>query len=253
MYVGPGLALAPHANVAITIAVSLTEDFSWRLWRRGKGWMPWRSNAVAVIPSETLHHLVSTGPMAFLYLDPLGDGRVPIAPEQLEQGRCLLMQQASGIRLAAAFAAFGVDGTPPRDARIAQVVREIERRPDAFHRLQDAAALACLSPSRFRARFGQEVGLPFRRYRLWRRMAAVIRGVAAGANLTESALQAGFSSSAHLSFAFKQMFGLAARDILALGVAIEVSDEPAPWRTSADHPGIPAVSLPGDHSPARTA
>lgn len=253
MYVGPGLALAPHANVATTIVVSLAEDFSWRIWRRGKGWMPWRSSAVAVIPSETLHHLVSTGPMAFLYLDPLGDGRVPIGPDQLEQGRCRLMQQAPVIRLAAAFAAFGLAGTPPRDARIAQVVLEIERRPDAFHRLQDAAALACLSPSRFRVRFAQEVGLPFRRYRLWRRMAAVMRGVAAGDNLTESAHRAGFSSSAHLSFAFKQMFGLAARDILALDVAIEVSDEAAPWRESVDHTGTPVVPQAGDRGPARLA
>ena len=52
-----------------------------------------------------------------------------------------------------------------------------------------------------------------------------MRGVAQGGNLTESAHLAGFSSSAHLSFAFKQMFGLAASDILAMGVAIDVSDE----------------------------
>ena len=68
MYIGPGLALAPHVNVAATVAVSLAEDFSLRTWRRSKGWTEWRSYAVAVIPSETLHHLMSTGPMAFLYL-----------------------------------------------------------------------------------------------------------------------------------------------------------------------------------------
>ncbi len=163
--------------------------------------------------------------MAFLYLDPLGDGRIPMGQDQLEQGRWGLIHEANVIGLHAAFAAFGLARTQLRDARIAKVVLEIERRPHEFRRLQDAAALACLSPSRFRARFAKEVGLPFRRYRLWRRMASVMRGVAQGGNLTESAHLAGFSSSAHLSFAFKQMFGLAASDILAMGVAIDVSDE----------------------------
>ena len=246
MYVGPGLALAPHLNVATTIAVSLAEDFSLRTWRRGKGWTPSRSYAATVIPSETLHHLVSTGPMAFLYLDPLGDGRVPIGQDQLERGRSRLMHEANAIGLSAAFAAFGLERTPPRDARIAKVVLAIERQPHAFHRLQDAAALSCLSPSRFRARFANEVGLPFRRYRLWRRMASVMRGVAEGGNLTQSAYRAGFSSSAHLSFAFKQMFGLAARDILALGVAIDVSDEAAQSLESVEGPAPGVVQLVGD-------
>lgn len=35
---------------------------------------------------------------------------------------------------------------------------------------------------------------------------------------------AGFSSSAHLSSTFKQMFGLSASSVLALGIAIEVVD-----------------------------
>jgi AraC-like DNA-binding protein len=105
------------------------------------------------------------------------------------------------------------------------VVREIERQPDAFGRLQDAAALACLSPSRFRARFDAELGLPFRRYRLWRRMAAVMRSVASGCSLTQAAHAAGFSSSAHLSATFKRMFGLTASDLLSLGVAIDVSED----------------------------
>jgi AraC-like DNA-binding protein len=103
-------------------------------------------------------------------------------------------------------------------------VREIERRPDAFGRAHDAAALACLSPSRFRARFDAELGLPFRRYRLWRRMAAVMRAVAAGATLTDAAHCAGFSSSAHLSTTFKRMFGLTASDLLASGVTIHMAD-----------------------------
>jgi AraC-like DNA-binding protein len=224
LYVGPGLDLSPHQNVATTIAVSLWEPFELRTWAKSRGWSPWRVEVVDVIPSATLHHLKSRGPMAFLYLDPLTDRRHPLPRAELLRGREQLRQAGPRIGVDEAFGAFGLRPHRPQDTRIARVVREIERRPDAFGRLQDAAALACLSASRFRARFDAELGLPFRRYRLWRRMAAVMRTVAAGGHLTEAAHAAGFSSSAHLSSTFKRMFGLAASDLLALGLTIDVSD-----------------------------
>lgn len=225
LYVGPGLDLSPHLNVATTIAVSLRQPFELRTWAKSGGWSPWRSEVISVVRSETLHHLKSLGPMAFLYLDPLTDRRHPLPRAGLLRGRERLRLAGPRIGLGEAFAAFGLSPHSPRDARIARVVREVERRPDAFGRLQDAAALACLSPSRFRARFDAELGLPFRRYRLWRRMAAVMRTVAAGGSLTEAAYAAGFASSAHLSSTFKRMFGLTATDLLALGVAIDVSED----------------------------
>lgn len=225
LYVGPGFDLSPHLNVATTIAVSLGQSFELRTWTKLGSWTPWRSELISVISSQTLHHLKSIGPMAFLYLDPLTDRRRTLSGDDLLRGRERLQLAGPRIGLDQAFAAFGLQPQRPRDARIARVVREIEHRPDTFSRLQDAAALACLSPSRFRARFDAELGLPFRRYRLWRRMAAVMRTVAAGGTLTEAAHAAGFASSAHLSSAFKRMFGLTASDLLASGVAIDVSED----------------------------
>ena len=239
LYVGPGLDLSPHLNVATTIAVSLRQPFELRTWAKSGDWSPWRPEIVSVIPSQTLHHLKSRGPMAFLYLDPLTDRRHPLSRADLLCGRERLRLAGQQVGLDEAVAAFGLRPHRPLDARIARVVREIERRPDAFGRLQDAAAMACLSPSRFRARFNAELALPFRRYRLWRRMAAVMRVVAAGATLTEAAHAAGFSSSAHLSSTFKRMFGLTASDLLASGVAIEVSEEGL--LSACEHPSQPEV------------
>jgi AraC-like DNA-binding protein len=225
MYIGPGLQLAPHQNVAATIAVALAEPFELRTWARSEGWSEWQSAACALIRSETLHHLKSAGPMAFLYMDPLTDRRQPLTQGQLEAGRIQLQVKAPHIGIQQAFACFGLEPRIPRDARIARVVQAVERRPDAFGRIQEAAKLACLSPSRFRARFDAEIGLPFRRYRLWRRMALVMRVIASGGSLTCAAQEAGFSSSAHLSSSFKQMFGLSASEVIALGVAIDVSED----------------------------
>ena len=225
MYIGPGLRLAPHLNVAATIAIALDAPFELRRHRRSSGWTAWQFALSAVIASQTLHHLRSHGPMVFLYLDPLTDSHQALGQSALDSGRARLIDAGTEIGIGEAFAAFGLRARFATDERIARVVREIERRPDAFGRLQEAAALACLSPSRFRARFDAEVGLPFRRYRLWRRMALVMRTLAGGGSLTDAAMAAGFASSAHLSTSFKRMFGLSASDILGLGVSIDVSED----------------------------
>jgi len=226
MYVGPGLRLDPHLNLATTIAVALEADFEWRTASPGAGWSGWTPSAVAVIPSQTPHHLRSAGPMAFLYLDPLGDGRTPPDPQSLLRGRQRVRARARVIGIGEAFEAFGLPQRRPTDERIARVVREVACRPQSFGRAREAAALACLSPSRFRARFAQEVGLPFPRYRLWRRMAVVMHTLAAGGNLTEAAHAAGFASSAHLSTAFRRLFGLPARRLLSMGARIDLSEDP---------------------------
>ncbi|GCL64758.1 transcriptional regulator [Rubrivivax pictus] len=243
LYTGPGLDLAPHINLALTIAVAWQQPFALRTWARTGGWSDWRRCEAAVVPSESLHHLQSSGSMAFLYLDPLQDRRSPLSLADLLAGRARLLEAGPAVGIDAAFAAFGLARRVPTDDRIARVVLEIERHPDAFARLRDAAAVAHLSPSRFRARFDREVGLPFRRYRMWRRMAVVMRTLAGGGNLTDAALAAGFASSAHLSSAFRQVFGLPASSLLALGVTIDLSGDavlPAQWVSA--RPRAPAAA-----------
>jgi AraC-like DNA-binding protein len=70
-----------------------------------------------------------------------------------------------------------------------------------------AASAAGLSASRFQHLFTAEVGVPFRRYRLWQRLRAAIRAAAAGASLTDAAHAAGFADQAHFTRAFRRTFG----------------------------------------------
>jgi AraC-like DNA-binding protein len=72
-------------------------------------------------------------------------------------------------------------------------------------------------------------------------MAAVMRTIAAGGSLTEAAHAAGFSSSAHLSSTFRRMFGLRASDLLALGVAIDVSEDKV--LPGCEHPSQSKVDI----------
>jgi methylphosphotriester-DNA--protein-cysteine methyltransferase len=77
------------------------------------------------------------------------------------------------------------------DDRFAFTLAQIECRPERFVTIAQAAALVNLSASRFQHLFKSKMGVPFRRYRLWRRMAVVIKLLKAGHNLTDSALSGG--------------------------------------------------------------
>lgn len=178
----------------------------------------------ALIPPGTLHHLRARGDMVFVYLDALGDDLAALQAIDLAAAHARLT--AGG---PAAMRGFGADdfctalGVPRRgvgDARIAGVVRRLDDRPQDFPGVADAARIAGLSPSWFQALFRRAVGVPFRRYRLWRRMAVVVSATAEGQTLTRAAHEAGFASSAHLSSSFKGMFGLMPSDLAALGAEV---------------------------------
>ena len=56
-------------------------------------------------------------------------------------------------------------------------------------------------------------------------MAKVMKALSEGQSLTEAALLSGFSSSAHLSTAFKSMFGLSPNAINAMQIDIDFSED----------------------------
>lgn len=157
--------------------------------------------------------------MAFVYLDALGDDYQAILATDLEVAY-EQVDDVAGWDVARWCEALGVPSRAAGDPRVAKAVRRLDARPQEFEHLADLAAVVGLSPSRFHALFRREVGMPFRRYRLWRRMAVVMRWVATGRSLTDAAHEAGFASSAHLSTTFRDMFGLPPSRLLHLNPTI---------------------------------
>lgn len=94
------------------------------------------------------------------------------------------------------------------DARIAKAIEYIRGHIRGPISLADAAAVAALSPGRFRHLFVQETGAAFRAYLLWSRLSVAIACSMAGGSWTDAAHEAGFADSAHLTRTFKRMFGL---------------------------------------------
>ena len=94
------------------------------------------------------------------------------------------------------------------DPRIRKVVEIIKAEPSASYSMEELAEVVSLSPTRFIHLFKEQTGVPIRRFRQWVRMKTVITYVAGGKSLTDAALDAGFTDSAHFSRAFRNMFGI---------------------------------------------
>jgi len=96
----------------------------------------------------------------------------------------------------------------PLDSRIRRLIDLMRNRPAASWSLADAAVVLALSPDRARHLFVAEIGTTLRRFRRWIRLEAAMRTLVDEENLTTAAHAAGFADSAHLSRAFREMFGL---------------------------------------------
>jgi AraC-like DNA-binding protein len=72
--------------------------------------------------------------------------------------------------------------------------------------------------------FTEQIGIPWRRYLLWRKLLAAGRHVVDGYSLTESAHYASFSDSSHLSRVFKTMFGVPPGALVKNSRFIQVSE-----------------------------
>jgi AraC family transcriptional regulator len=95
------------------------------------------------------------------------------------------------------------------DPRITRSIAFVRSRLSTSVSLAQAAAVAHLSPSRFRHLFVAQTGVSFRAYVLWARVGSAVSAAMGGLSWTDAALSAGFADSAHLSRTCRRMFGIA--------------------------------------------
>ena len=211
LFIGPTFGLSPHRNAVAVVALGLDAPFE--LSSDASSYHRCRS---ALIPPNTLQHLRATsGDMAFLYVDAVSSDYARLRDLQCEQFLidCLDRLRTGGVarwrETRAQLDALLSGGTPVKaDERIMHAIRCIHEDPGARLPLAELARRANLSPSRFTALFKDATGVPVRRYKLWVAMGAAVRSMQQGASLTEASIGAGFSSSAHFSSAYREMFGM---------------------------------------------
>jgi AraC-like DNA-binding protein len=238
LYTGEALGLEPHRNAVSVLCAGISGSFSVAVDPE-KLEAGYRTVRVALIPANTLHHLkVSSGRMAFLYVDANSNDYVRLHESAVHRDERLAWgfefesgYIASLVALNEGRAwpevrgeiatALGIEAPIRRDERIHETLRLLREEPAGSHSLADLARRAGLSPSRFRHLFKEATGVPVRRYKIWNRMGCAVRSMAAGQSLTDAALLSGFSSSAHFSAAFKEMFGMAPSRLAQMQPGIE--------------------------------
>jgi len=97
----------------------------------------------------------------------------------------------------------------PIDIRVSQSIQAIRSSREEGVSVREIAAYVELSESRFSHLFTENVRIPVRRYLLWLRLRDAMHLLAHGKSLTETAHEAGFSDSAHLTRTFRGMLGIA--------------------------------------------
>ena len=144
-------------------------------------------------------------------MEPAGDGlyiahrRQSAIVDLLSVENPLLEQNRSRIADVLGISPWTIGRVEPR---IGAVLDAILAEPGGRHSVMANAERARLSESRLRHAFRDATGVPLRRFRLWARMGSGLRLVGDGASLTRAAHEAGFSSSAHFSSAYRAMFGV---------------------------------------------
>ncbi len=123
-------------------------------------------------------------------------------------------------------------GAPPSrrlDERVTRVLAAIRAADDLRMSIEDAAAMVFLSPGRFAHLFKQQVGLPFRRYILWRKLARAVMLIGRERTIAAAAHAADFADAAHLTRTFYEMFGMPP-SVMMRGEFFEI---PSPFDLSA--------------------
>ena len=227
LFIGKGGVVPVHAHYALQIAFGPVPGIRFRADDRE----PWAEFDAAIIASRQPHtmdvsHLPSN---AVIFVEPetregraltqlyVRDGISALPTELVAAGRDALFRawRETGTRSAIASAAravvhaltHGVQQTVIADERILRATAYINGNLDRALTLEEVAAEAFLSPSRFRHLFVEETGMALRPYILWRRFLKVWELLMAGESLSSAAHRAGFADAAHLTRTSRKMFG----------------------------------------------
>lgn len=227
LLIGQARGVVPeHSHHAIQIVISLDQPF--KVCCHREDWIEGRG--MVVLP-DAVHSFDCNGALgAMLFVDPesiegvwlrtLLTENITIVPDSrlassVEDLRVFVNQPFNDMEVGALIrdCVHALSPGPPPmrrlDPRVTKVLNRIQASDDLRISLDAAAAMAFLSPSRFAHLFKQQVGLPFSRYMLWRKLTRAMVAIGSERTIADAAQAADFADAAHLTRTFYQMVGMA--------------------------------------------
>ena len=214
-----------HAHHALQIFIAIEGEVAIR--PSGKEWRTARGIIVKPDVEHSFDARGATGAMLFVdpesaegaWLQSVLPQEITLVPEQRHQPcasalRTFIerpleaMEISDLIRHCVQTLCAGAPPTRRLDPRIATVLKAIHDSEDLRMSLEDAAKMVHLSPGRFAHLFKDELGLPFRRYMLWRKVTRSMLAIGRERTIAAAAQKGDFADAAHLTRTYYQMFGL---------------------------------------------
>jgi AraC family transcriptional regulator len=241
---GEGI-IPPHTHHAIQIAIAVEGDLGIRGrsgdWKMGRG---------VIVRQDVEHSYNPNGALGvMLFVDPesvegawlrasvrdditlVPDARLASSTAELRRFVEQPMESLDIRELIRHCVQALCTGVPPSrrlDPRVTRVLASIRAADELRISIEDVAAMAFLSPGRFAHLFKQQVGLPFRRYLLWRKLTRAMLVIGREKTIATAAHAADFADAAHLTRTFSQMLGITP-SILMRGEFFEI---PSPFELS---------------------
>ena len=107
-----------------------------------------------------------------------------------------------------------VRDTGMTDERIASVLRQIKQTDCRLLSIDYLADRACISPSRLRTQFKQQVGIPIHQYIIRQRIFSAITAIINGSTIQQAAFEAGFNDSSHFNKLMIKVCGINPSDFV---------------------------------------
>ncbi|MBT8464916.1 MAG: AraC family transcriptional regulator [Deltaproteobacteria bacterium] len=225
LFVGRVSDTSVHAHYAVQLTLALDNPFQLSTNASSE------ECSAAIVPSREPHAVrAPEGKLLLLYLDPTATPGEQVAASckgkgvrtlrAAEVADCVadvrpnltacsepMVAQALVRRILSALAP-GLPRESRVDPRIREVLALLDDEAAGPSQLPELAADVGLSPDRLRHLFAEQLGIPIRSYRSWARIRQAMTLLARGGSLTEVAHAANFADAAHLSRAFRDMFGI---------------------------------------------
>ena len=225
LYVGRSFDSQEHTHHAVQLSIGL--DGALRL---NKGTDQQTLLPGVIVNSEVSHSLLAEGQwVVSLYLEPesedyerliayypgeeSGGFRALIVGDELKSQFLALLGNNINPILAKnlvekLIGLKGVSTTRSLDLRVIKVLKYLEQNQSLNLPLEQLAKHVCLSPDRLAHLFRKEVGIPIRRFVLWKKCRLAAEAACRGKPLIYAAQEGGFTDSAHLTRSFQKLYGI---------------------------------------------